>query len=51
MTSPAAWLVQHLGELARTQWQTTVQGLNRAEGGWLCLASDSPLGAPWQAAK
>ena len=43
MTSPAAWLVQHLGELARTQWQTTVQGLNRAEGGWAITSAEHGL--------
>ena len=37
MTSPAAWLVQGLqqaGERAQTQWQTTVQGLERQADGW-----------------
>lgn len=43
MTSPAAWLVQHLGELARTQWQTTVRGLNRAEGGWAITSAEHGL--------
>ncbi|MHC8290322.1 pyrroloquinoline quinone biosynthesis protein PqqF [Pseudomonas sp. XS1P51] len=28
-----------------------VQRLNRAEGGWRCLASDACPGAPWQVAK
>ena len=43
MTSPAAWLVQHLGGLARTQWQTTEQGLNRAEGGWAITSAEHGL--------
>ncbi|MBU1352621.1 MAG: NAD(P)-binding protein [Gammaproteobacteria bacterium] len=40
MTSPAAWLVKNLGEHALAQWQTTVQGLERAEGGWVVTSAE-----------
>jgi renalase len=40
MTSPAAWLVKNLGEHALAQWQTTVQGLERAEGGWAVTSAE-----------
>ncbi|KRD15108.1 NAD/FAD-dependent oxidoreductase [Acidovorax sp. Root267] len=44
MTSPAAWLVQSLGDRALTRWQTTVQGLDRTEGGWtITSAEHGPL--------
>ncbi|WP_228894488.1 NAD(P)/FAD-dependent oxidoreductase [Acidovorax sp. Leaf73] len=40
MTSPAAWLVQHLGEPALAQWQTTVQRLDHSEGGWTITSAE-----------
>lgn len=40
MTSPAACLVKNLGEHALAQWQTTVQGLERAEGGWAVTSAE-----------
>ncbi|MBU0746757.1 MAG: NAD(P)-binding protein [Gammaproteobacteria bacterium] len=40
MTSPAAWLVKNLGEHALAQWQTTVQGLERAEDGWAVTSAE-----------
>ncbi|WP_010460467.1 NAD(P)/FAD-dependent oxidoreductase [Acidovorax radicis] len=44
MTSPAAWLVQSLGDRALARWQTTVQGLDRTEGGWtITSAEHGPL--------
>lgn len=46
MTSPAAWLVQHLGEPALAQWQTTVQRLDRTEGGWAITSAEHGLHSP-----
>ncbi|MES2925641.1 MAG: NAD(P)-binding protein [Pseudomonadota bacterium] len=46
MTSPAAWLVQHLGDPALAQWQTTVQRLDHAEGGWTITSSEHGLHSP-----
>ncbi|KRD54966.1 NAD/FAD-dependent oxidoreductase [Acidovorax sp. Root275] len=44
MTSPAAWLVQNLGDRALARWQTTIQGLDRTEGGWtITSAEHGPL--------
>jgi predicted NAD/FAD-dependent oxidoreductase len=43
MTSPAAWLVQHLGEPALAQWQTTVQRLDHTEGGWAITSAEHGL--------
>ena len=47
MTSPAAWLVQNLGERAgasaRTQWQTTVQRLDRHTDGWAITSAEQGL--------
>ena len=43
MTSPAAWLVQHLGEPALAQWQTTVQRLDHTEGGWSITSAEHGL--------
>ena len=43
MTSPAAWLVQHLGEPALAQWQTTVQRLGHTEGGWAIISAEHGL--------
>ncbi|OGB11786.1 MAG: NAD/FAD-dependent oxidoreductase [Burkholderiales bacterium RIFCSPLOWO2_12_FULL_64_33] len=40
MTTPAAWLVQHLGEPALAQWQTTVQRLDHSEGGWTITSAE-----------
>ena len=40
MTSPAAWLVQNLGEHARTQWQTTAQKLERHVDGWAITSAE-----------
>ena len=40
MTSPAAWLVKNLGEHARTQWQTTVQKLERHADGWAITSAE-----------
>ena len=40
MTTPAAWLVQHLGEPALAQWQTTVQRLDHNEGGWTITSAE-----------
>ncbi|CEL31885.1 hypothetical protein SRM1_05259 [Pseudomonas fluorescens] len=44
-------LISAIHSLERPALLAAAQRLNRAEGGWLCLASDSPLGAPWQATK
>jgi len=46
MTSPAAWLVQHLGEPALAQWQTTVQRLDHSEGGWAITSAEHGLHSP-----
>jgi len=46
MTSPAAWLVQHLGEPALAQWQTTVQRLDHTEGGWSLASAEHGLHSP-----
>lgn len=46
MTSPATWLVQHLGEPALAQWQTTVQRLNHTEGGWAITSAEHGLHSP-----
>jgi hypothetical protein len=46
MTSPAAWLVQHLGEPALAQWQTTVQRLDHTEGGWAITSAEHGLHSP-----
>ena len=46
MTSPAAWLVQHLGEPALAQWQTTVQRLDHTEGGWSITSAEHGLHSP-----
>jgi hypothetical protein len=46
MTSPAAWLVQHLGEPALAQWQTTVQRLDHTEGGWSLTSAEHGLHSP-----
>ena len=43
MTSPAAWLVQHLGEPALAQWQTTVQRLGRTKDGWSITSAEHGL--------
>lgn len=43
MTSPAAWLVQHLGEPALAQWQTTMQRLDHTEGGWAITSAEHGL--------
>ncbi len=50
MTSPAAWLVQGLqqaGELAHTQWQTTVHKLERSDhegaSGWSITSAEHGL--------
>jgi renalase len=40
MTTPAAWLVQHLGEPALAQWQTTVLRLDHSEGGWTITSAE-----------
>lgn len=40
MTSPAARLVQNLGDRALAQWQTTVQRLDRTEGGWVITSAE-----------
>ena len=40
MTAPAAWLVQQLGSRARTQWQTTVQSVQRHAGGWAISSAE-----------
>jgi renalase len=40
MTSPAAWLVHNLGEDSLTQWQTTVQQVERSEGGWVITSAE-----------
>ena len=48
MTSPAAWLVQGLqqaGERAQTQWQTTVQRLERQADGWTLTSAEHGLHA------
>ena len=48
MTSPAAWLVQGLqqaGERAQTQWQTTVQRLERQADGWALTSAEHGLHA------
>ena len=46
MTSPAAWLVQHLGEPALAQWQTTVQLLGHTERGWTITSAEHGLHSP-----
>ena len=46
MTSPAAWLVQHLGDPALAQWQTTVQRLDHSEGGWAITSAEHGLHSP-----
>jgi predicted NAD/FAD-dependent oxidoreductase len=46
MTSPAAWLVQHLGEPALAQWQITVQRLDHSEGGWTITSAEHGLHSP-----
>mgnify|MGYP006183743439 FL=1 len=46
MTSPAAWLVQHLGDPALAQWQTTVQRLDHSEGGWTITSAEHGLHSP-----
>lgn len=46
MTSPAAWLVQHLGAPALAQWQTTVQRLDHTEGGWAITSAEHGLHSP-----
>ena len=46
MTSPAAWLVQHLGAPALAQWQTTVQRLDHSEGGWTITSAEHGLHSP-----
>lgn len=43
MTSPAAWLVQHLGEPALAQWQTTVQRLGHTKDGWSITSAEHGL--------
>ena len=40
MTSPAAWLAQNLSERARTQWQTTVQKIERHADGWAITSAE-----------
>ena len=48
MTSPAAWLVQGLqqaGECTQTQWQTTVQRLERQVDGWTLTSAEHGLHA------
>ena len=48
------YLEQLLAAISQLDQQTLLaaaQRLINAEGGWLCLASDSMPGAPWQAAK
>ena len=48
MTSPAAWLVQGLqqaGECTQTQWQTTVQRLERQADGWAITSAEHGLHA------
>jgi predicted NAD/FAD-dependent oxidoreductase len=40
MTSPAAWMVQNLGDGALAQWQTTVQRLHRTDGGWTIASAE-----------
>ena len=48
MTSPAAWLVQGLqqaGECTQTQWQTTVQRLERQADGWALTSAEHGLHA------
>ncbi len=50
MTSPAAWLVQDLGERVQPQWQTTVQALTRDDTGWaLSSAEHGPLAPRYRA--
>ncbi|MFJ2323617.1 pyrroloquinoline quinone biosynthesis protein PqqF [Pseudomonas sp. NPDC087817] len=44
-------LIAAIGQLDRRALLAAAQRLTRAEGAWLCLASDSMPGAPWQAAK
>lgn len=46
MRTPAAWLVQHLGEPALAQWQTTVQRLDHSEGGWTITSAEHGLHSP-----
>lgn len=43
MTAPAAWLVQHLGEPALAQWQTTVQRLDHTKDGWSITSAEHGL--------
>lgn len=43
MSSPAAWLVQHLGEPALAQWQTTVQRLDHTKDGWSITSAEHGL--------
>ena len=48
MTSPAAWLVQGLqqaGDCTQTQWQTTVQRLERQADGWALTSAEHGLHA------
>ena len=42
-------LIAAIGQLDRQTLLTAAQRLINAEGGWLCLATDSAPGAPWQA--
>lgn len=44
-------LVAAIGQLDRPGLLNAVQRLTRAEGGWICIASESLPDAPWQAAK
>lgn len=46
MTTPAAWLVQHLGAPALAQWQTTVQRMDHSEGGWSITSAEHGLHSP-----
>ncbi|MGV3682940.1 MAG: NAD(P)/FAD-dependent oxidoreductase [Acidovorax sp.] len=45
MTAPAAWLVQGFGHHAATQWQTTVQRLQRTGDGWAIASAEQGLRA------
>ncbi len=40
MTSPTAWLAQHVAEHATTQWQTTVQRLECHADGWAITSAE-----------
>lgn len=40
MTSPAAWLVQHLGTQATTQWQATIKALQPHADGWAITSAE-----------